>query len=108
MHGETLELKIPDLNTAPSPEEPAEQHERITPTPARVKVLNPLASAGPAMHAELLSFSAESVRLLVPRSILVGSTVQVRTRGNVAFGEVRSSVSTGAGFEIGVEVQRLS
>ncbi len=76
--------------------------------PARVKVLNPLTSTGPSMHAELLNFSEEGLQVRVPQSILIGSTVQVRTRDGIAFGEVRSSAPSGAEFEIGVVVERLS
>ena len=76
--------------------------------PARVKVLNPLTSTGPSMRAELLNSSDEGLQVRVPRSILVGSMVQVRTREGIAFGEVRSSAVSGEEFEIGVVVQRLT
>ncbi len=84
------------------------QSEAVPGTPARVKVLDPLTSSGPSMHAELLSFSDADLHLRVPRRILIGSTVQVRTRGRLAFGEVRYSVSAGEQYEIGVVVQRSS
>jgi hypothetical protein len=74
--------------------------------PARVKVLNPLLSMGPSMHAELLGFSEGVLKLRVPQHVLVGSTVQVRTPGRVAFGEVRSSMPAGEQDEIEVTVQR--
>ena len=74
--------------------------------PARVKILNPLTSTGPSMHAELLGSSDRGLQVRVPRCILVGSTVQVRTQKGIAFGEVRSSAQSGSDYEIGVLVQR--
>ena len=71
---------------------------------ARVKVLNPLTSLGPAMHAKLLSSSDNDLEVRVPRSILIGSAVQVRTSEQIVFGEVQSCEPTGAEFEIGVTV----
>ena len=75
---------------------------------ARVKVLNPVTSSGPSMHAQIISFSDGGFQVRVPRRILVGSHVQVRTRDTVAFGEVRSMVPAGDEFDIGVQVQRSS
>lgn len=79
-----------------------------TPAPARVKVLNPLTSTGPSMHAEILGVSETGLVARVPRSILIGSTVRVRMGENVAFGEVRSCSPRGSEFEIAMEVQRSS
>src|SRR5215475_5706533 len=76
--------------------------------PARLKVLNPLTSVGPSMHAEICSMSETGMVVRVPRGILVGSTVRVRMGENVAFGEVRSSNAIDSQFEIGVEVLRSS
>ena len=76
--------------------------------PARVKVLNPLTTTSPSIHAELLSSSEANLRVRVPRSISVGSAVQVKTRERVAFGLVRSSTASGSEYEIGVDVQRSS
>ncbi len=74
---------------------------------ARVKVLNPLTSIGPAMHAELVDAYDGGLNLRVPRPILVGSAVQIRTRDHLAFGEVRASVAVGGTYEIQVAVKRL-
>ncbi len=84
------------------------QSSAVAVMPARVKVLNPLTSSGPSMHGELLGFSDAGLQVRVPRCVLVGSTVQVRTPGRVVFGEVRSSIPAGAQYEIEVLVQRSS
>jgi hypothetical protein len=103
-----LELKTFAFNPAAPSEETATQAGVVAPVSARVKVLNPVSSTGPSMPAQILSFSRSGFQIRVPRCILVGSTVQVRTREKIAFGEVRSSIPAGAEFEIGVEVQRSS
>jgi len=69
---------------------------------ARVKVLNPLTSNGPPMFAEVLGSSPAGLRIRVPRRILVGSTVQIRTGEKFVLGTVHASASTGAEFEIEV------
>jgi hypothetical protein len=74
--------------------------------PARVKVLNPMTSMGRSMRAEVLRHSDMDLQVRVPRDILVGSIVQVRTSQMIAFGEVRSATPAGAVFDIGVAVQR--
>jgi hypothetical protein len=79
-----------------------------TPARARVKVLHPTITAGPSMHAQLIHLSDQLLQVRVPRSIDVGSTVQVRSGERVAFGPVRSSVSSGTDFEIEVDVERSS
>jgi hypothetical protein len=75
---------------------------------ARVKILNPLISSGPSMHGALLGFTNTGLQLRVPRCILLGSIVQVRTPGRVVFGEVRSSTPVGEQYEIEVLTQRSS
>jgi hypothetical protein len=77
---------------------------RPEPLPARVKVLNPMTSLGPPMHAELISSFDGGIEVRVPRRILVGSVVQVRTGERIVFGEVRSCEAAGAQFEIAVRV----
>ena len=74
---------------------------------ARVKVLNPLTSLGPGMRADLIGASEGGLRIRVPRPILVGSVLQIRTAGRIAFGEVRASVPVGADYEIEVVVKQL-
>lgn len=71
---------------------------------ARVKVLDPLTSIGPSMHAELLESSASDHKLWVPRWIIPGSTVQVLTPNGVVIGTVWFSAESGQGFEIEVSV----
>jgi hypothetical protein len=78
------------------------------PMPARVKILHPMITAAPSMHAEILGFSGNGMQVRVPRLIVVGATVQVRSRHRVAFGSVRSSVPTGPDYEIEVAVERAS
>jgi hypothetical protein len=72
---------------------------------ARVKVLNPLTSTGPSMHAGLVNCSQTSLQVRVPRCILRGSAVQVRTSDGIVFGEVQSCVPAESEFEIEVTLQ---
>lgn len=74
-------------------------------TPARIKILHPLTSAG-NIRGEVLSLADSGLQVRVPSSILVGSMIQIRTKDHVSFGEVRSSVLNGTDFELQVEVQR--
>ena len=100
-----MELETVDQRTS-AERNPVAPHPAAN--PARVKVLNPLSSNGPSMHAELLSLANAVLQVRVPRCVLVGSVVQVRTRDLVAFGEVRSSNPAGADYDIEVLVQRSS
>jgi hypothetical protein len=59
------------------------------------------------MHGELLDVSDSGLNLRVPRSILVGSAVQIRTRDQVTFREVRASMAVGGIYKIQVVVKRL-
>jgi len=81
---------------------PAPNLGGVAETWARVKVLNPLTSTGPSMHAELTSSSETDLHIRVPRCIFRGSSVQVRTNVGIVFGAVESCVPAGAEFEIGV------
>lgn len=78
------------------------------PAAARVKILHPMITTGPSMHAEILAFSESWMQVRVPNLIVVGATVQIRSGHRVAFGSVRSSVSTGPDYEIEVAVERAS
>jgi hypothetical protein len=72
---------------------------------ARVKVLDPLTSMGPSMQGELIDCSGSTLRIRVPRCILVGSSVHVRTPDIVAFADVISMREAGDGFEIEVTLK---
>jgi hypothetical protein len=76
------------------------------PAPARVKVLDPIITTGPSMHAEILSSVENRILVRVPKNVIVGAMVQVRSGEQIAFGEVRSAASLGAGYEIGVDIAR--
>ena len=78
------------------------------PLPARVKILHPVITTAPPMHAEILGVEKGRLQVRVPRSIVVGSTVQVRSGHRIAFGAVRSSVSTGTDYQIDVHIERLA
>jgi hypothetical protein len=78
------------------------------PAPARVKILHPAITTGPSMHAEILGLAEKWMQVRVPRLIVVGSTVQVRGGGRVAFGSVRASVAVGPDYDIDVDVERCS
>ena len=76
--------------------------------PARVKILHPVITTGPSMHAEILGLAEKWMQVRVPRLIVVGSTVQVRGGGRVAFGSVSASVAVGPDYDIRVDVERSS
>ena len=76
------------------------------PGPARLKVIDPLLTMGPSAAAEVLSASQSVLRIRVPRRVLAGSKVQIRTEQRILFGEVLSAAAMPAGFEIVVDVQR--
>jgi hypothetical protein len=71
---------------------------------ARIKVLDPITSVGPSGPAHLLNSSQQSLHIRVPRSIFVGSFVQVRSSGGIAFGQVRYCIPAGWEFQIGVKL----
>lgn len=71
---------------------------------ARVRVLNPLLSTGPASLVYVQNRSDGGLRLSVPRQILVGSLVQVLMPGEILLGEVRSCSPTDDQYEIGVKI----
>ena len=77
-------------------------------TVARVKVLHPMLTAGPSMHAEIISRAESQLTIRVPRLIVYGSTVQVRSGKEVMFGKVYASVVIGSDCEIAVNVERSS
>lgn len=70
--------------------------------PARVKMLHPLISTGPSIHARILNRSASGVKLQVPHSVLVGALVLIRLPDTVVFGKVRYCISAGTEFQVGV------
>src|SRR5579871_677056 len=76
------------------------------PGPAKLKVVDPLATMGPSSAAEILSSSDRVLRMRVTRNILVGSKVQVRTSSRIIFGEVLSMTPVERAYEIVVDVER--
>ena len=81
-----------------------EQYRSEVNTSARVKVLNPLSSAGPASAARVYNRSSVGLRLTVPRQIFAGALVQILIPGEVILGEVRYCSPAGAEFDIGVRI----
>jgi len=75
------------------------------PGPAKLKVVDPLATMGPSSAAEVLSSSDRVLRMRVTRNILVGSKVQVRTSSRIIFGEVLSIRPVERAYEIVVDVE---
>ena len=76
------------------------------PGPARLKMVEPLATMGPSSPCEILESSASTLRLLAKRQMFPGSKVQVVTPERIMFGEVIWAAASDAAFEITVEVQR--
>jgi hypothetical protein len=76
------------------------------PGPARLKMVDPLATMGPSSPCEVLHSSGSTLRLRVKRQMFQGSKVQVVTPARIMFGEVLSTVPKEGAYEIEVEVQR--
>jgi hypothetical protein len=76
------------------------------PGPARLKVLDPIATTGPSSQAEILSASEFALRVRTGRRVLPGSKVQVRTNTRIMFGEVLAAIERDGKFDIVVEIQR--
>ena len=76
-----------------------------SPGPAKLKVLDPIATMGPSSCAEIMSASSYALQIRATRPILAGSKVQVRTVTRILFGEVLSAVERDGKFDIIVEVQ---
>ena len=79
-----------------------------SPTPTRVKVLDPIVSLGPSAPARLMAICGSGMHVRVSSSIFVGALVQVRSSALSAFGRVRYCFPVGAEFQIGVKVQNAS
>jgi hypothetical protein len=71
---------------------------------ARVKVIDPIMSTGPAAVARVLNRSAGGLKVKVPGSVFVGALVQILMPGEILLGEVRYCLANGADFDIGVRV----
>jgi hypothetical protein len=79
-----------------------------SPTPTRVKVLDPITSLGPSAPAQLMAICESGMHVRVSSSIFVGALVQVRSSDVSAFGRVRYCIPVGAEFQIGVKVQKAA
>ena len=76
------------------------------PGPARLKMVEPLATMGPSSPCEILHSSGSTLHVRAKRQMFPGSKVQVVTPERIMFGEVISSAASDAEFEIVVEVRR--
>jgi hypothetical protein len=76
-----------------------------SPGPAKLKVVDPIATMGPSSHAEIVSASSYALRIRTARRIMLGSKVQVRTVSRIMFGEVLSAAEHDGKFDIIVEIQ---
>jgi hypothetical protein len=74
-------------------------------TAARIKMLDPLTSVGPAAPAHLLNASPQSLHVRVSRSMLIGTLVHVRSVLGHTFGRVRYCIPAGCEFQIGVKLE---
>jgi hypothetical protein len=86
-------------------EEAAGNLQIISNAAARIKVLDPITSAGPSGPAHLLNASSRSLHMRVPRFIFVGALVHVRSSIGLAFGYVRYCIPAGSEFQIGVKLE---
>jgi hypothetical protein len=84
---------------------PSDSTRLASPGPARLKMVDPLATMGPSSPCEILDSSASTLRVRARRQMFPGSKVQVATPARIMFGEVLSSVANNGAYEIDVEVQ---
>jgi hypothetical protein len=74
-------------------------------TNARIKMLDPLTSVGPASPAHLLNASPQSLHVRVSRFMLIGTLVHMRSVLGHTFGRVRYCIPAGSEFQIGVRLE---
>jgi hypothetical protein len=75
---------------------------------ARIKILDPVTSLGPSGPAHLLNASPQSLHVRVPKSVLIGALVHVRSSAGLGFGHVRYCIPAGSEFQIGVKLEPLA
>jgi len=68
---------------------------------ARIYVLSP---AEMRIEGRVVETSQAGLRVRLPKALLLGSLVQIRTRDAIYMGEVRHCQNTNAGFEAGLRV----
>ncbi len=68
---------------------------------AHIYVLSPAATG---TEGRVVQTSEAGLKIRLPKALLVGSLVQIRTRHEIYMGEVRHCQNTIAGFEVGVRV----
>ena len=70
---------------------------------AHIYVLSP-AAMGTEGRVVQTSGAGLGLKIRLPKALLIGSLVQIRTRHDIYMGEVRHCQNTIAGFEVGVRV----
>lgn len=77
------------------------------PIDGRMKVIDPLMSTGPSTKVQVLRWSDSELSVCVPRRVLVGATVHLRTAGKIIIGEVRRCEPNEGSHEISVLVKEI-
>lgn len=72
-----------------------------------MKVIDPLMSSGPSTRVQVVRWSDSEVCVRVPRQVLVGATVHLRTADKTIVGEVRYADLMNGESEIRILVKDL-
>jgi hypothetical protein len=66
----------------------------------RIKIIDPLVTMGPSARVEVVNWSDSDVCVRLPRQVLVGTMVHMRTADKIFVGEVRHAHPLESGHEI--------
>jgi hypothetical protein len=73
----------------------------------RMKIIDPLLTMGPAARVEVVNWSDSEVCVRLPRQVLVGTMVHLRTADKIFVGEVRHAHALESGHEIHIRVKEI-
>jgi hypothetical protein len=73
----------------------------------RMKMIDPLLTMGPSARVEVVNWSDSDVCVRLPRQVLVGTMVHLRTANKIFVGEVRRAHALESGHEIHIQVKEI-
>jgi hypothetical protein len=85
----------------------APRFQATGPIDGRMKIIDPLMSSGPSTPVQVVRWSDSEVCVRVPRRVLVGATVYLRTADKTIVGEVRHGDLMNGENEIRILVKDL-
>jgi hypothetical protein len=81
--------------------------QALGPIDGRMKIIDPLLTMGPSARVEVVNWSDSEVCVRLPRQVLVGAMVHLRTADNIFVGEVRHAHPLESGHEIHIRVKEI-